>query len=44
MPDMRRSIDQIRDYLFGCGYPAPVSNLRQRIVEEVAGIGAPYAA
>ena len=28
-PDMRRSIDQIRDYLFGGGYPVPVSNAEQ---------------
>ena len=28
-PDMRRSIDQIRDYLFGGGYPDPVSNAEQ---------------
>ncbi|OUM03225.1 class I SAM-dependent DNA methyltransferase [Variovorax sp. JS1663] len=27
--DMRRSIDQIRDYLFGGGYPDPVSNTEQ---------------
>ncbi|WP_076997418.1 class I SAM-dependent DNA methyltransferase [Variovorax sp. KK3] len=27
--DMRRSIDQIRDYLFGGGYPDPVSNAEQ---------------
>ena len=26
---MRRSIDQIRDYLFGGGYPDPVSNAEQ---------------
>ena len=28
-PDMRRSIDQIRDYLYGGGYPDPVSNAEQ---------------
>ena len=28
-PDMRRSIDQIRDYLFGGGYPDPVANAEQ---------------
>ncbi|HDR9217457.1 TPA: N-6 DNA methylase [Burkholderia vietnamiensis] len=28
-PNMRRSIDQIRDYLFGGGYPDPVSNAEQ---------------
>jgi type I restriction enzyme M protein len=28
-PDMRRSIEQIRDYLFGGGYPDPVSNAEQ---------------
>ncbi len=28
-PEMRRSIDQIRDYLFGGGYPDPVSNAEQ---------------
>lgn len=28
-PDMRRSIDQIRNYLFGGGYPDPVSNAEQ---------------
>lgn len=28
-PDMRRAIDQIRDYLFGGGYPDPVSNAEQ---------------
>jgi type I restriction enzyme M protein len=27
--DMRRSIDQIRDYLFGGGYPDPVNNAEQ---------------
>lgn len=27
--EMRRSIDQIRDYLFGGGYPDPVSNAEQ---------------
>ncbi|MGH8476629.1 MAG: hypothetical protein ACRER2_12795, partial [Methylococcales bacterium] len=27
--DMRRSIDQIRDYLFGGGYPDPVANAEQ---------------
>ncbi len=27
--DMRRSVDQIRDYLFGGGYPDPVSNAEQ---------------
>ena len=28
-PEMRRSIDQIRDYLFGGGYPDPVNNAEQ---------------
>ena len=28
-PDMRRGIDQIRDYLYGGGYPDPVSNAEQ---------------
>jgi type I restriction enzyme M protein len=28
-PDMRRSIDQIRDYLYGGGYPDPVNNAEQ---------------
>lgn len=28
-PDMRRAIDQIRDYLFGGGYPDPVGNAEQ---------------
>ncbi len=28
-PDMRRSIDQIRDYLYGGGYPNPVTNAEQ---------------
>lgn len=28
-PDMRRSVEQIRDYLFGGGYPDPVSNAEQ---------------
>src|SRR5574338_671700 len=28
-PDMRRSIDQIRDYLYGGGYPDPVANAEQ---------------
>jgi len=28
-PDMRRSIEQIRDYLYGGGYPDPVSNAEQ---------------
>ena len=28
-PDMRRSLDQIANYLFGGGYPDPVSNVEQ---------------
>jgi type I restriction enzyme M protein len=28
-PEMRRSIEQIRDYLYGGGYPDPVSNAEQ---------------
>lgn len=28
-PDMRRQIDQIRDYLFGGGYPNPMANAEQ---------------
>ena len=28
-PDMRRAVDQIRDYLYGGGYPDPVSNAEQ---------------
>lgn len=28
-PDMRRKIDQIRDYLYGGGYPDPLSNAEQ---------------
>ena len=28
-PDMRRDVDQIRNYLFGGGYPDPVSNAEQ---------------
>jgi len=28
-PDMRQAIDQIRNYLFGGGYPDPVSNAEQ---------------
>lgn len=28
-PDMRRRVDQIRDYLYGGGYPDPVSNAEQ---------------
>jgi len=28
-PDMRRSVDAIRNYLFGGGYPDPVSNAEQ---------------
>lgn len=28
-PEMRRSVDQMRDYLFGGGYPDPVSNAEQ---------------
>ena len=28
-PDMRRAIDQIRDYLYGGGYPDPVANAEQ---------------
>ena len=28
-PDMRRGVDQIRDYLYGGGYPDPVSNAEQ---------------
>ena len=27
--EMRRSIDQIRDYLYGGGYPDPVNNAEQ---------------
>ena len=28
-PDMRRQVDQIRDYLFGGGYPNPMANAEQ---------------
>jgi type I restriction enzyme M protein len=28
-PDMRRRVDQIRDYLYGGGYPDPLSNAEQ---------------
>jgi hypothetical protein len=28
-PDMRRDVDTIRNYLFGGGYPDPVSNAEQ---------------
>ena len=28
-PDLRRRVDQIRDYLFGGGYPNPVTNAEQ---------------
>ena len=28
-PEMRRGIDQIRDYLYGGGYPDPLSNAEQ---------------
>lgn len=28
-PELRQSIDQIRDYLYGGGYPDPVSNAEQ---------------
>jgi type I restriction enzyme M protein len=28
-PEMRRSIDQVRDYLYGGGYPDPVKNAEQ---------------
>src|SRR3989344_225994 len=28
-PDIRRKIDQIRDYLYGGGYPDPLSNAEQ---------------
>ncbi len=28
-PDMRRKVDQIRDYLYGGGYPDPLSNAEQ---------------
>jgi type I restriction enzyme M protein len=28
-PEMRRGIDQIRDYLYGGGYPNPISNAEQ---------------
>jgi type I restriction enzyme M protein len=28
-PDMRRKIDQIRDYLYGGGYPDPLTNAEQ---------------
>jgi type I restriction enzyme M protein len=28
-PEMRRKIDQIRDYLYGGGYPDPLSNAEQ---------------
>lgn len=27
--EMRRAVDQIRDYLFGGGYPDPVNNAEQ---------------
>lgn len=29
MPDMRRKVDQIRDYLYGGGYPDPLTNAEQ---------------
>ena len=28
-PDMRRRVDQIRDYLYGGGYPDPLTNAEQ---------------
>ena len=28
-PEMRRKVDQIRDYLYGGGYPDPLSNAEQ---------------
>ena len=28
-PDMRRKVDQIRDYLYGGGYPDPLTNAEQ---------------
>ena len=28
-PEMRRDVDAIRNYLFGGGYPDPVSNAEQ---------------
>ena len=28
-PDMRRKVDQIRDYLYGGGFPDPLSNAEQ---------------
>jgi len=28
-PEMRRGVDQIRDYLYGGGYPDPGSNAEQ---------------
>ncbi|WP_439372888.1 HsdM family class I SAM-dependent methyltransferase [Bradyrhizobium sp. DASA03120] len=28
-PDMRRKVDQVRDYLYGGGYPDPLSNAEQ---------------
>ena len=28
-PDLRRKVDQIRDYLYGGGYPDPMSNAEQ---------------
>ena len=28
-PEMRRGIDQIRDYLYGGGYPDPIGNAEQ---------------
>jgi type I restriction enzyme M protein len=30
-PEIRRSLDQIRDYLYGGGYPDPVSNAEQLV-------------
>ena len=28
-PELRRNIDQIRDYLYGAGYPDPLNNAEQ---------------
>jgi type I restriction enzyme M protein len=28
-PELRRRVDQIRDYLFGGGFPDPMSNAEQ---------------
>ena len=49
-PDMRRKVDQIRDYLYGGGYPDPLSNAEQLsflfffyMIEDIDGANARQA-